>query len=294
MNKKRRHLIKSGMKLFAEKGYHRTSIEEIATKAGISKGGFYLYFHSKEEFICKSFQYFYQEIMKKIAQVNINELPPRDRLAEQINAIMNYLYEHRYIIIIHLQTDISLGNKSMKFFTKMKADSFMWLKENLLAIYGSTIKDYLLDIAIQFEGMMNGIFRWVVIDELPVERNRIGPYLVQQLEEMTSSMIDQDVKPLFSMNDLPESYQTNMQQYTVEEKLRPILMEMEEKIEKTGLSQKRKDELNKVLKVFLQIIQKSERQNIVMQGLLAHFNQIPDLHDSCKEIADLLQIELLE
>src|SRR5690625_559264 len=142
--------------------------------------------------------------------------------------------------------------------------------------------------------MMNGIFRWVVIDELPVERNRIGPYLVQQLEEMTSSMIEQDVKPLFSMNDLPESYQTYMQQYTVEEKLRPILMEMEEKIEKTNLSQKRKDELNKVIKVFLQIIQKSERQNIVMQGLLAHFNQIPDLHDSCKEIADLLQIELLE
>src|SRR5690625_5250239 len=97
MNDKKRMLITSGMKLFATQGYHRTSIQEIATKAGISKGAFYLYFQSKEEFVVKALQFFYFEIKKKMADVNMEELPPQESLAKQINTMMEYIYEHRYI-----------------------------------------------------------------------------------------------------------------------------------------------------------------------------------------------------
>ncbi|WP_425574658.1 TetR/AcrR family transcriptional regulator, partial [Streptomyces rhizosphaericus] len=38
MNEKKLKLIENGMKLFAKKGYYHTSIQEIASESGVSKG----------------------------------------------------------------------------------------------------------------------------------------------------------------------------------------------------------------------------------------------------------------
>ena len=42
------HILYHALDLFAEKGYSETSIDDIANHAGISKGGIYTYFKSKE------------------------------------------------------------------------------------------------------------------------------------------------------------------------------------------------------------------------------------------------------
>ncbi|NJO43614.1 MAG: TetR/AcrR family transcriptional regulator [Cyanobacteria bacterium CRU_2_1] len=43
------HILATALSLFCEKGYHSTSIEEIAKQAEISKGLLYHYFKSKED-----------------------------------------------------------------------------------------------------------------------------------------------------------------------------------------------------------------------------------------------------
>lgn len=47
----RKKILEAGMSLFAEQGYHSTSISMIANKAGISKGLIYNYFSGKEELL---------------------------------------------------------------------------------------------------------------------------------------------------------------------------------------------------------------------------------------------------
>jgi AcrR family transcriptional regulator len=48
---KRKLILDSALELFAENGYHATSISQIAKKAGISKGLAYNYFESKKELL---------------------------------------------------------------------------------------------------------------------------------------------------------------------------------------------------------------------------------------------------
>jgi len=48
---RRRQLLKSAHRLFAEKGYRQTSTEEIARKAGLTKGALYFHFKSKEDIL---------------------------------------------------------------------------------------------------------------------------------------------------------------------------------------------------------------------------------------------------
>ena len=45
-------IIETGIELFANKGFYSISIQDIAKKAGISKGLLYNYFNSKEDLMC--------------------------------------------------------------------------------------------------------------------------------------------------------------------------------------------------------------------------------------------------
>lgn len=50
-------IIKASAKIFAEHGYHKAKIEDIAKEAGVGKGTIYEYFDSKKEL--------FQEMIKK-------------------------------------------------------------------------------------------------------------------------------------------------------------------------------------------------------------------------------------
>jgi AcrR family transcriptional regulator len=49
MNKTKRKIFETSLKLFAEKGYDATSIEDITATVGVAKGTLYYHFSSKEE-----------------------------------------------------------------------------------------------------------------------------------------------------------------------------------------------------------------------------------------------------
>lgn len=49
MNKTKRKIFETSMKLFAQKGYDATSVEDITEAVGVAKGTLYYHFSSKEE-----------------------------------------------------------------------------------------------------------------------------------------------------------------------------------------------------------------------------------------------------
>lgn len=51
MNKTKRKIFETSMKLFAEKGYDATSIEEITATVGVAKGTLYYHFRVKKKYL---------------------------------------------------------------------------------------------------------------------------------------------------------------------------------------------------------------------------------------------------
>jgi|SRR5271155_4098467 len=50
-------IVESALQVFSEKGYHESTMEDVAKKVGVSKGALYLYFKSKEDLfneICRA------------------------------------------------------------------------------------------------------------------------------------------------------------------------------------------------------------------------------------------------
>lgn len=78
----REALLGRGRGLFASQGLRKTSVEELAAAAGISKGAFYLFFASKEELfftLLEQYEAQFQAVL--LEQIARRELPPRARMA---------------------------------------------------------------------------------------------------------------------------------------------------------------------------------------------------------------------
>jgi len=55
--KRKERILEAALLCFNEKGYHKTSIDDIALKGNISKGGIYYHFKSKDELFLKLFNF---------------------------------------------------------------------------------------------------------------------------------------------------------------------------------------------------------------------------------------------
>jgi AcrR family transcriptional regulator len=65
-NEKRKLIFETAAKVFAQKGYHQTSVKDITETARISVGTFYLYFKNKEDL----FEKLYDEMDHMIKKIN--------------------------------------------------------------------------------------------------------------------------------------------------------------------------------------------------------------------------------
>lgn len=102
MNKTKRKIFETSMKLFAEKGYDATSIEEITATVGVAKGTLYYHFSSKEEI----FNFLVEEGMKLLKNSIEIKTSKFDNVIDKIKAIIlieiKVLAKYEHIITIIL------------------------------------------------------------------------------------------------------------------------------------------------------------------------------------------------
>jgi AcrR family transcriptional regulator len=137
MNKTKRKIFEASMKLFAEKGYEGTSIEEITSEVGVAKGTLYYHFTSKEEI----FDFLISEgmgLLENSIQIKVNKQD-------------NYVDKVRAIILIQ----VKLVEKYEKFITILTTE--MWGNSERSKACRNFVSEYLKDIKkILDEGIEKG------------------------------------------------------------------------------------------------------------------------------------------
>ncbi len=89
MNKTKRKIFETSMKLFAEKGYDATSVEDITETVGVAKGTLYYHFSSKEEI----FNFLIEEGMKLL----------QNSIDIKISKLNNYIDKIKAIVLIQIK-----------------------------------------------------------------------------------------------------------------------------------------------------------------------------------------------
>ncbi|WP_326834055.1 TetR/AcrR family transcriptional regulator [Amycolatopsis rhabdoformis] len=76
-----RRLLQHATKLFAKKGFDRTSVQEIVEAAGVTKGAMYHYFGSKDDLLYEIYARVLREQTSQLERVASSDAPLRERLA---------------------------------------------------------------------------------------------------------------------------------------------------------------------------------------------------------------------
>lgn len=91
---RKREIIETALKLFAEKGYENTTIQDIAERMDVSQGLCYRYFKSKSEIFAASAEYYAQQAVEQIKIPISDDVSPLEKFNLIIKRIFEYTIKH--------------------------------------------------------------------------------------------------------------------------------------------------------------------------------------------------------
>jgi TetR/AcrR family transcriptional regulator, cholesterol catabolism regulator len=175
----------AALRLFRDKGYHATSMRDIAAEVGINKGSLYSYIRSKEDLLIPFFERAMGLLLAEIEAISADEsLPPTERLKRALKAHILNVSENLDILTVYLSEWRQLTADSL---TRVRHQ-----RERYAALFLAVIEDGIkrgefrasLDprvAALGMIGMCNYLFRWYRPD------GRLSPD--QIAEELTAMVL---------------------------------------------------------------------------------------------------------
>lgn len=92
-NDKREAILKAAWELIRHYGYAKTTIDDIARRAGVGKGTIYLYFRSKAEIMLALTDLTNQRITRELERISSEDRPPEERLRACVLYRLMTLYD---------------------------------------------------------------------------------------------------------------------------------------------------------------------------------------------------------
>ena len=94
-NERRSAILDAALEVFAGRGYHGSSIDEIATAAGVSKALIYEHFPSKRDLHLSLLALHIEEIFERLAESAATSEPGEIRLRAGVDAFLEFVEERR-------------------------------------------------------------------------------------------------------------------------------------------------------------------------------------------------------
>jgi len=109
--RRKQELLKIAYRMFIEKGYENTSIDEIIAEAGIAKGTYYYYFESKEATLEAVIDMMIEEEVGRAKEVLAASLPVPRKLVSVIYSLRPVQDEQVIVKVIDAKENIVMHEK---------------------------------------------------------------------------------------------------------------------------------------------------------------------------------------
>jgi TetR/AcrR family transcriptional regulator, cholesterol catabolism regulator len=104
----------AALRLFREKGYHATSMQDIAAAVGLYKGSLYHYIGSKEELLVEVFERGMGTLLREVERIAAESgVPPATQLRRVIRAHVGAVAENLDALTVYFHEWRSLAGESM-------------------------------------------------------------------------------------------------------------------------------------------------------------------------------------
>ncbi|WP_226035567.1 TetR/AcrR family transcriptional regulator [Aquibacillus saliphilus] len=289
MKDKQVDIMKTAMKLYSQKGYFSTSMQEIAEDCGISKGSLYKYFESKEDLLVKVFEYNHDKMVQQAKFINSDQsLSPRENLKKLI------VIEFEGILInkdyFNLISKSLPKNKQFKpLMKRIRAEMHTWHKDILLDVYGEKIEANVWDIVIALQGIIKEFIQIRILDDKKVKPELIADFIVFSID----AIVDQQSKPEPVLSaDMMTDYQLKRDQdpLSVEDQLTEWLKQISDNIKEKEIDQTVKKSLYAAVDLLKEEVLEEEPRLFLIESLLAYLKNSLEVESQISTIKKLLNL----
>ncbi len=186
MEDRRHDVMEVAQRLFLEKGFSQTSVQDIIEQANISKGTFYNYFSSKNDCLIAILKYAQKEAFARRAQLYENASQDSKALfANQIVIRMQVNKEQNLLPLLGFVFH-SKDQELRQFAKAYHLHEIAWLSRRIIDLYGENVRLYAVDCAVFILGLTqqyNLVWSFYVTEEINTKAliefvlEKIDPYI---------------------------------------------------------------------------------------------------------------------
>jgi len=130
---RRRAILGAALRVFSDKGYHRTRIADIIEEASIARGTFYLYFDSKNAIFHELLELVLEGIDESVQGVDTEPgaKPVRDQLLATVHRVFAAFAADRALAKLILREAVGLDEEVDKMLERFYGRLHRWLSTSL-------------------------------------------------------------------------------------------------------------------------------------------------------------------
>ena len=135
VKKRREQMVKAAVRLFIEKGFHKTTTREIAKESGFSIGTLYEYIGAKEDILYLVCDEIYEQVKGRLTQQLDLEKTGLERLKRAINSFFQVVHS--------LQDEVLVMYQEIKALPKEALSYVLEKEEEMIEMFVTIIRDCL-------------------------------------------------------------------------------------------------------------------------------------------------------
>ncbi len=155
-------IVQAAVELFEKKGYHATSVQDIADAVGLQKGSLYHYISGKEDLLLGLAQRAITEFNQRMERILSSERSAQDKMKEALSMHLELITHDVQLSTVLLRESVALGERPQQV-VKEATDLYLDLWTRLLA-EGIEAGEFRPGnprlTALAILGACNWVFRW--------------------------------------------------------------------------------------------------------------------------------------
>ena len=285
---KKQLIIKEAVNLFATKGFHTTSVQEIAESCHIAKGSFYNYFKSKDELLLSCFQSGFDMSAAVISEIEKDSsLNSREKFTKKILFIIELVTNNSNFIQMMIREPIHNIKGLDQLFQNMYMLYINWFSQRIRDIYPELPAKLLPDSTLILESIFKGYVLILIRKPDAFDKERLASFILDRMDSVIQDLSETSEPLLINM---PNEHLCGNHQDDPKQKFVNLLAETieREKADKRDGVSKNVEALQALQEEFL----KENPSNILIESLLLLLEHSENTKPSIKKLATKLRMFL--
>lgn len=289
---RKQEIIDCALRLFSEKGFISTTVDDIAKVAGLAKASFYKIFESKDSLLNEVLVQF----LESIEEMNryVQSLPlatTKEKMEKHCTLVLEHLHHQRHFLLSLLpshDTNFDILIKTNPNLAQFEKKIMVSTKEMLLGVFGDEIKPYIWDIVLVFHSLFKDYASYVVKSDqsiIPAVARLIADLLEMAISyfranKHTAPVITARLEKIMEAVEIPPVNKENQ--------IMEILKMMDEKVNDLPTDAHAKQEIREAISLLKAERRLEHPRSVMIKSLLVYISQQKELTELCLRLEYLL------